>query len=356
MQRENPSITIGGHVAGLGRPLFVIAEIGLNHGGSVDRALAMVDAAASAGVAAVKLQTLEAASLVAPSCPAPAHVDAQSLTEFFATFELDEEAHRLVAARARERGVAFISTPFSIEAVSLLERTGVDAFKIASGDLTWDALIERVAQTGKPIIMSTGMASFDEVAHAVTIARLAGAREVALLHCVSAYPVPEGAENLQVIDTLRRSFNVPAGLSDHAPDTFSVAIAVTYGACIYERHLVLEGDSQAIDAAVSSTPQELVAVASCAARALLSLGDGVKACLPSEAPNVVPSRRSLYTRTALQRGTTIEPSHLVALRPGNALSPNRLPELVGRVLACNLPAGAALRLEHLQADDSRATA
>jgi sialic acid synthase SpsE len=340
-------LTIAGRVVGDGHPLFVIAEIGLNHGGSIDRALAMVDAAAEAGVSAVKLQTLEADALVAPACPAPAHVTANSLSEFFAQFELDEAAHRRVAARARERGVAFISTPFSLEAVSLLERVGVDAFKIASGDLTWDALIERVSRTGTPIIMSTGMASMDEVAHAVTVARLAGATDLALLHCVSAYPVPRGSENLQAIDTLRRSFNLPAGLSDHGDDTFAVPIAVACGASIYERHFVLDGDSNAIDAPVSSTAHQFAAIVSDAGRARTCLGDGLKTCMPAEARNVVPSRRSLYTRIALAAGTVIEPWHLVALRPGNGIDANELSHLVGCRVDRDLPAGTAIALSHL---------
>ncbi len=203
--RRDVSIRIAGREVGAGRPLFAIAEIGLNHSGSLERALAMVDAAAAAGAAAVKLQTLEATALVAPSCPAPAHVEATSLTEFFQAFELDEAAHRAVAARARQHGMAFISTPFSLHSVDLLERVGVDAFKVASGDLTWDALIERVARSGKPLIISTGMATLAEVAHALATARLAGATQIVLLHCVSAYPNPRGAENLKAIDTLARA-------------------------------------------------------------------------------------------------------------------------------------------------------
>lgn len=346
MQHET-RFTIGGREIGRGRPLFVIAEIGLNHGGSLEQALAMVDIAAAAGVSAVKLQTLEAEALVAPGCPAPAHVSARSLTDFFSRFELDEAAHARVAARAREHGLAFISTPFSLEAVSLLERVGVDAFKIASGDLTWDALIERAARTRTPLIVSTGMATFDEIAHAVTAARLAGARDLALLHCVSAYPVPRGSENLQAIDTLHRSFHVPVGLSDHGADACAVPIAVALGACIYERHFVLPGDREAIDVPVSGDPAQFSAIVADAARARLSLGDGDLVCAPAEAPNRVPSRRALYTRTALSAGTVLEPHHLIALRPGSGIEPNRLDAIVGRVLLEDLPSGVAIAEPHL---------
>ena len=143
--------------------MFVIAEIGLNHGGSRDAALALVDAAKAAGASAAKLQTLRANGLVAGHCPPPAHVAVSSLREFFRRFELDEVAHHLVAARARHHRLALLSTPFDLEAVDLLERVGVDAYKIASGDITHRALVERVAATRRPMVMSTGMSSLDEV-------------------------------------------------------------------------------------------------------------------------------------------------------------------------------------------------
>ncbi len=356
MQRNNASLTIAGRTVASGQPLFTIAEIGLNHSGSLARALQMVDAAAAAGASAVKLQTLEAAALVAPSCPAPAHVQAESLTDFFAGFELNEEAHRAVAARARQHGLAFISTPFSLDSVDMLQRVGVDAFKIASGDLTWDALVDRSARCGKPLIISTGMASLDEVSHAVKTARLAGATQVALLHCVSAYPVPRGQENLLVIDTLGRAFDAPVGLSDHGDDTFAVPIAVAYGASIYERHFMLEGDADAIDRPVSSTPDEFARLVRVAARAAEMLGCGDKRCVDAEAPNVVPSRRALYAARPLSAGTTLDASMLTALRPGDGVPANALPHLEGARLRCDLSAGSALRYEDVEARQERRSA
>lgn len=353
MRRNHASIAIAGRPVGADHPFYVIAEIGLNHGGSADRALRMVDAAADAGAAAVKLQTLEATRLVSSTCPAPAHVQADSLTDFFATFELDEAAHRAVAERARARGVAFISTPLSLEGVDLLVRVGVDAIKIASGDLTWDALIERAAKTGKPLIMSTGMASLDEVSAAVATARLAGASDIALLHCVSAYPVPEGSENLLAIDTLGRAFETPVGLSDHAADTFAVPMAVGYGASIYERHFILEDDTEAIDAPVSSTPSGIQSVVAAAKRARVAIGTGVKECQRAEAPNVVPSRRALYAARNVSRGTVLSADDLVALRPGSGLPANYLPRVIGATLLCDVAAGQPIVSEHLGSHAAR---
>lgn len=314
-------------------PPFVIAEIGLNHGGSLESALELVEAAAVSGAHAVKLQTLQAAALVAPACPAPAHVVAESLVEFFEQFELDEDAHRAVIARARQRGLKVISTALSEDAVGLLDALGVDAIKIASGDVTWDQLIVRAARTGRPLVLSTGMSTLGEVRHALTLARDAGATELALLHCVSAYPVPSGSENLLAIRTLAAECGVPVGLSDHAPDTFSLPLAVALGASLYERHLVLEGDADAVDLAVSSTAIELQTAIEASRRAWLALGTGRKACLEAEAPNRHPSRRSLCAARDLPAGTVLAASDLIALRPGTGLPPSSLATLCGVTLA-----------------------
>jgi sialic acid synthase SpsE len=329
-------------------PPFVIAEIGINHGGSLDRALALVDAAAAAGAHAVKLQTIVARDLVAPSCPAPAHVDASSLVEFFEQFELDEAAHHALAERASLRGLKVISTPFSEAAVDMLERVGVDAYKIASGDLTWDQLVLRAAATGKPLIMSTGMATLAEAHHALAVARLAGAEHVALLHCVSAYPVPKGSENLLAIRTLAAECRVPVGLSDHGDDAFALPIAVALGASIYERHLVLSDDDHAIDRAVSSTPIELVAAIRAGRRAWSALGSGRKACLAAEAVNVVASRRSLCAARPLAAGHLLASDDLIALRPGTGVPPAALGSVLNRRLTRPLVPGEPLTDAHLE--------
>ena len=340
MLREVPeSIAIGTRRAGAREPLFVIAEIGLNHGGSLDRAVELVDAAAAAGASAVKLQTLFADGLVAPGAPAPAHVHADSLRDFFAAFELDEEAHHAIAARVRQHGLALMATPFCESAVDMLERVGVDAYKIASGDLTWDHLIRRCAQTGKPLVMSTGMASLAEAGRAAACARLGGAHAVALLHCVSAYPVPQGSENLRAIATLADAFRLPVGLSDHGDDTSAMPLAVAMGASLYERHLVLSADDGSIDAAVSSTPAELADAIQIAARASRALGTGEKACLPAEAVNRQGSRRGLYAVRPLSSGEIVGAGDVVALRPAVGLDANRAVELVGSRLERSLDEG-----------------
>lgn len=344
---------IAGRPVGSGHPMFVIAEIGLNHGGSLERACALVDAAAAAGASAVKLQTLHADGLVAAQCPAPAHVAARSLRDFFRRFELDEAAHRVVAGRARAHGLAFMSTPFDDRAVDLLERVGVDAWKIASGDLTHRRLIERVARTGLPLVLSTGMSSLDEVRRAVDWAADAGARDIAVLHCVSAYPVPLGQENLAAIATLARATGRPVGLSDHGTFGNAIVVAAALGASVYERHIVEGAESDAIDRPVSSTPGELRAAVEAAERTRLALGDGTKRCLDAEAPNVVPSRRGLHAVRALARGEVLREGDLMALRPALGVPASEIDQVVGRVLVRDVAPGEAIHWDDLAATEMR---
>lgn len=333
-------IEIGGRRVGSGEPLFVIAELGLNHGGSLDAALALVDAAASAGASAVKLQTIDADRLVAEDCPPPAHVAVASLREFFRRFELDERAHGVIAARARSHRMAFMSTPFDESAVDMLDRVGCDALKIASGDITHRHLIERAARTGRPLVISTGMSDLKDVADALGWARAAGAAQVALLQCVSAYPAPAGSENLAAIAELARVFQVPVGLSDHTTAPLAAPLAVALGAVIYERHFVLDAASAGVDADVSATPAGLAQIIQMAADARQALGHGRKTCMPAEAVNVRASRRSLYALTSLAAGEVVTEDVVVALRPAGGLDASRWQELIGVRLTREVRAGA----------------
>jgi sialic acid synthase SpsE len=340
MSVDGRRFEIGTHRIGDEGRLFVIAEIGLNHDGSVERALALVDAAAAAGASAIKLQTVDAAGLVSTNAPAPAHVNAGSMVEFFAQFELDEAAHRAVVDRARAHGLAVLATPLSEAAVGLLERVGIDAYKIASGDITWPGLIARAAATGRPLIMSTGMSDLHEISRAVGWARDAGATGIALLHAVSAYPTPSDSENLRAIATLARAFDLPVGFSDHSPDGASLPLAIALGASVYERHLMMHAEDSVVDAAVSSTPRQLAALIQGAARTYEALGTGRKTCVRAERANRIPSRRALYATRQLSAGHRVRANDIIALRPGVGLSPDRELDLIGRVLLRDIPAGA----------------
>jgi N,N'-diacetyllegionaminate synthase len=342
------SLEIAGRPIGRRFPLFVVAELGLNHNGSVQAALDLVDAAANAGASAVKLQTIEADRLVAADCPPPAHVVAASLRDFFRQFELDAAEHRAVAARAHERGLAMMSTPFSEGAVDMLQAAGCDALKIASGDVTHLHLIERAARTGLPLVISTGMSGLGEVAEALACARGAGARQVALLHCVSAYPVPPGGENLGAIVELARTFRVPVGLSDHGVQPVAVPLAVALGASIYERHFVLDERAAGVDAPLSSTPVQLRAAVDLAAAAAAALGPGRKVCTPDERPNLEASRRSLHAARDLRAGEVVDDASIVALRPATGLDARRWRDIVGVQLTRDVPAGHPFLLSDIE--------
>ena len=348
MRPDVQTIFIGGREVSAQTRLFVAAEIGMNHGGSIDQALTRVDAAAETGADAVTLQTIEAAQLASPSAPMESHLPQGSLVEFFERHQLDEPAHAKIVARARKHGLKVLATPFSMDGVDLLERIGVDAYKIASGDLTWDQLIARAAGTGKPVIIATGMATVEEIAHAVDVARAAGAQALALLHTVSAHPVPPGSENLRAIRTLADRFNVPVGLSDHAEDTFALPMAMALGASMYERHLVLPDDLGAIDLAVSSLPDELSEAINVARRTHLALGTGEKVCLEVEMMNRHINRRALCAARDLEPGMVLRRMDLVALRPANGLPPSRLDDITGRRLLRPVDLGQPIREQDIE--------
>jgi sialic acid synthase SpsE len=331
---------IGSRRIGPGEPLFVVAEIGLNHAGLLSRAQSMVAAAAAVGASAVKLQTLRADALVSPACPPPVHVKAASLRDFFRHFELSERDHQVLVADAHGFGLAFMSTPFDEGAVDMLERLGCDAYKIASGDITYTGLLRRVARTGKPMVISTGMSTHDDITSALDTVQAAGGGPVALLHCVSAYPVPLDSQNLRAIADLAATFNVPVGLSDHGTDPQAVALAVALGATIYEKHFMLAEQTDAVDAAVSATPAMLATMIHAADAARRALGDGSKQCLAPEAANLAASRRSLYASRDLQAGEIVTADDVVVLRPAIGIDPRSAWQLLGQTLTRDVPSGS----------------
>lgn len=311
-----------------GAPMRVIAEIGLNHDGDAKLAHRLVDACADAGAWAIKLQVFDAQELLVADAPAPAHVHAASLRDFFARFELEVDAYRALIAHARARGVAVIATAFDAMAVEMLDDLGIDAFKVASGDLTHALLIEQVARTGRPVILSTGMSSESDVSNAVDWAVGAGAHTLALLHCVSAYPTPDDQQNLRAVATLAREFTWPVGLSDHGMGGDAALLAYAQGATLYERHVYLPG-TDAIDAPVSSTPDELADVVRRLARAHAAMGDGRRAPVEAERANIVPSRRGLYARRPIAAGERITAADVAALRPAGSLGAEYARTLIG---------------------------
>lgn len=259
--RPERAISIAGRRVAGDLPPFVIVELAATPGSAIDPLVALVDVAAGVGAHAVKLHSAS-------------HED------------LDERTLQAVAERASLRRLKTISAPTSIAAVALASRVGVDAFRIASGDLDWADLIRAAAATGKPLVFSTGLSTLADVRRALGVAHRAGAAAIALLHGVAAYPVPKGGENLSVIRTLADTCGTPVGFSDHGADTFAWPIAVGLGASFYERRMALQVD-RAASHAVSSTPAELAGAVRDGRRAWSSLGSGRKAVAAAESTSLV---------------------------------------------------------------------
>lgn len=331
---------IAGQSIAPGAPMRVIAEIGLNHNGSAELAHGLVDACADAGVWAIKLQVFDADELLVAHAPAPAHVRADSLRAFFGQFQLNADAYAAIVRHARDRGLVTIATAFDSLSVEMLDGLRIDAFKVASGDLTHVMLIEHVARTGRPVVLSTGMSHEGDVWNAIDWAVGAGARSLALLHCVSAYPTPEAQQNLRAVSLLAREYKLPTGLSDHGMGGDAALLAYAQGATLYERHVHLPG-TDAIDAPVSSSPEDLRVIVERLARAHAAMGEGRREPMAAEAPNIVPSRRGLYARRAIAAGARIEAADVAALRPAGSLGAEYARALIGSRAPRAIPVGAA---------------
>lgn len=333
------------------RPFF-IAEAGVNHDGRLDRALALVDAAADAGADAVKFQTFRADALVTAGA-AKAGYQAETTggggqRAMLRGLELSEDAHRALASRCRERGLAFLSTPFDEESADLLERLDVPLFKLASPEVTNHPFLEYVGRKGRPVILSTGMSTLEEVAAAVEALRRAGASELALLHCVSSYPAEPAEANLRAMATLAQAFGVPVGWSDHTLGTAVAVAAAALGARIVEKHFTLDRGLPGPDHRISLEPAELKALAAGLREAAASLGDGVKAPRDCEADVRRASRRSIVLAADAPAGMTVTRELLAFKRPAGGLPPSRLREVLGRRLARAMRAEEPLGLDCLE--------
>ena len=338
--------SIAGRSIGRDAPPYLIAEAGVNHNGDPALALRLVDAAVDAGADAVKFQTFRADSLATPAAPQAEYqrrrAEATSQVEMLRALELSADALRAVFARAAERGITAFSTPFDLASAGLLVELEVPALKVGSGDLTNLPLLRAVAAAGRPLIVSTGMATLDEVDAAVAAIRAAGDPPLALLHCLSAYPAPPPETNLRAIRGLRARYGVEVGFSDHTTGFAAPIAAVALGASIVEKHLTLDRDLPGPDHAASMEPAALAELAAALREAHGALGDGVKRPQPSEDDARRVARRSLVAARDLVAGTVLTAADLDAKRPADGISPLRLDEVVGRRLASELRRDAIL--------------
>lgn len=324
---------------------YVIAEMSGNHNQSLERALAIVDAAADAGADAVKLQTYTAETMTL-KVDAPGFVidDPKSLWAGRHLYDLYDEAHTpwawhaAIFERAGSRGLHCFSTPFDETAVDFLESLGAPAYKIASFECTDLPLIRKVAATGKPMIISTGMASLAEIDETVRTARAAGCRDLVLLKCTSTYPASPENTHLNTIPVLRQAFGCEVGLSDHTMGCGAAVAAVALGATVLEKHFTLSRADGGVDSTFSLEPAELAQLRTETERAWQALGGVVFGGSAAEQKSLA-YRRSLYVAEDLKAGDRLTPRNLRAVRPGHGLPPKHLHELLGRRVLADVARG-----------------
>ena len=346
--REVAPFRLAGRQVGTpGQGVLVIAEAGVNHDGDAGIAHRLVDAAADAGADAVKFQTFVPDALASAAAPTAAYQRAGDQGEdqraMLQRLVLPTDAWPALQKHAVERGIVFLSTPFDDASADLLDAMDVPGFKVGSGELTNLPFLERLARRGRPMIVSTGMATMVEVAAAVDTISAAGPAELALLHCVSSYPAAPQDANLAAMRTMREVFGLQTGWSDHTPGTELPIAATALGATIIEKHLTLDHSRPGPDHAMSLEPSEFAAMVAAIRATADAIGDGVKVPAAAEREIAAVARRSLHWARDLAPGETIGEDDLLAQRPGTGISPARMHELVGRPTARHVQAGAMVQ-------------
>jgi N-acetylneuraminate synthase len=339
-------VIIDGRKIGPNQPPYIIAELSANHNGDIGRAFAIIEAAKKSGADAIKLQTYSAKTLTIDCDSEEFQIhgglwDGQSLYELYQGAQMPWDWHKPLFNRAKELGITIFSSPFDYTAVTLLEELNAPAYKIASFELVDLPLIKRVAQTGKPMIMSTGMASKLEIKEAIDIARQNGCNELLVLHCVSAYPTPAEQYNLKTIRDISESFDVLSGLSDHTVDNATAIAAVALGACLIEKHVTLDRQGGGPDDSFSIEPSELAKLCADAKTAWQAIGSVNYERTEAEKGNV-KFRRSLYFVKNASQGDEITSEIVRSIRPGYGLPPKHLPDVLGKCLLKDVKAGQAV--------------
>ena len=352
MQRFNREFAIAGRPIGPGRPPYVIAEMSGNHNGSLDRALKIIEAAYQAGADAVKLQTYRADTITIDHDGPEFTVD-HPLWKGRTLYDLYEEAHtpwdwhETLFARGRELGITVFSSPFDDTAIALLQSLDAPAYKIASSEIVDPHLIRAAAATGKPLILSTGMATFDEITAAVDAAHDGGCRDLALLHCVAGYPTPYGEAHLANIHELQKAFPCLIGLSDHTLGTAAPIAATALGATIIEKHLTLSRDDGGVDSAFSLEPDELRLLVDETRNMQAAIGEPKFGPKPSEMDSL-GNRRSLYIVQDVAAGAALTGDNVRSIRPGAGLPPRHLDDVIGRKAARGLKRGEPLAWDMIE--------
>ncbi|MEW6175821.1 MAG: pseudaminic acid synthase [Pseudomonadota bacterium] len=330
----NPKISIAGRNIGLDYPPYIIAELSANHNGRLDTALKIIEEAKKAGADAVKLQTYTADTITLDCDSEEFQIrgglwDGKTLYQLYQEAQMPWEWHRPLFEHARKHDITIFSSPFDNTAVDLLEDLNAPAYKIASFEAVDLPLIKYVASTGKPMIISTGMADAEEIHEAIDAAREGGCKELAILHCVSGYPAPAADYNLRIIPDMMQRFGLVTGLSDHTLDNTTAIASVVLGASIIEKHFTLDRNGGGPDDSFSLEPVELAALCRDSKTAWSSLGKVDYGRKSSEQGNV-KFRRSLYFVKSLKAGDIVTCDAVRSVRPGFGVAPKFLNDIVGK--------------------------
>jgi N,N'-diacetyllegionaminate synthase len=324
---------------------LIIAEAGVNHNGDMSLARQLIDVAAEAGADRVKFQTFNADRLVTASAQKADYQNrttdaAESQHEMLRRLELTREMHEELIAHCNKRGIQFFSTGFDPQSIDLLAELGLDCFKIPSGEITNLPYLRHVGRYAKPVILSSGMATLDEIGAALEILQQAGTPKsrITVLHCTTEYPTPMNEVNLRAMLTIRDAFGVVVGYSDHTEGIEVAVAAVALGAAVIEKHFTLDRNLPGPDHKASLEPDELRAMVAAIRNIERALGDGIKRPGPSEAKNMAVARKSLVAACVIHAGEVFSPSNLAVKRPGTGVSPMRWDEVLG----CRAPRDFAL--------------
>ena len=320
------------------RDIFIIAEAGVNHNGSLDLAVQMVEVAVGAGADAVKFQTFKAEKFITASALKAEYQkqttsSARSQLEMVRDLELDESAHERLLQYCREKGIVFLSSPFDLESIDLLDRLGMKIFKIPSGEITNLPYLRKLGGLRKKLIMSTGMADLTEIEDALLVLMQSGTapESITVLHCNTEYPTPFEDVNLRAMLTIKAAFpGIQVGYSDHTPGIEVSIAAVALGAKVIEKHFTLDRNMEGPDHRASLEPEELKSMVMAIRNIEKAMGNGIKCPSPSEVKNKFIARKSLVATQAIKTGERFSADNITAKRPGTGISPMSWDEVLGQ--------------------------
>lgn len=346
-------IKIGSRWIGEGYPVFIIAEAGVNHNGSLELAKKLVDIAAEARADAVKFQTFRTENMITTGAEKAKYqresgVDGESQFDMLKKLELSAQEFRELSDYCHKKGIMFLSSPFDMEGVDLLAELDVPVFKIASGEITNFPLLRRISEKRKPIILSTGMSLLEEVSEAVELLKQSGARDIILLHCTSEYPVKFEDVNLMAMKTMKDAFGLPVGFSDHTPGIVAPIAAAALGACVVEKHFTIDKSLPGPDHKASLNPVELRQMVEGIRNVEKALGDGKKVPREGEKEIRKVARKSIVAARQMRKGERITEETLTVKRPGTGIEPKKMGLVVGKIARRNIEKDEIISLEMLE--------